>query len=87
MVRNIDNGNQDLVTIIRCICADGTALHPSVVFQGQRWCDVDCISVDCTYVCRHVRSDSSSGENQGSGVQQKIGVIDFWWVVVIPKQV
>ncbi|KAF7344314.1 DDE-domain-containing protein [Mycena sanguinolenta] len=35
-VQQIHNGNRDLVTIIECICADGTALHPSVVFEGVR---------------------------------------------------
>jgi hypothetical protein len=35
-VHNIDTGNRDLVTIIECVCADGTALHPSVIFQGLR---------------------------------------------------
>lgn len=33
-VQNIHSGNRDLVTIIECICADGTVLHPSVVFEG-----------------------------------------------------
>jgi hypothetical protein len=35
-VQKIENGNRDLVTIMECMCADGTALHPSVVFQGAR---------------------------------------------------
>jgi hypothetical protein len=35
-VQHITNGRQDLVTIIECICADGTALHPLVVFKGAR---------------------------------------------------
>jgi hypothetical protein len=35
-VQHITNGCRDLVTIIECICADGTALHPSVVFKGAR---------------------------------------------------
>ncbi|KAJ7784964.1 hypothetical protein DFH07DRAFT_726515 [Mycena maculata] len=36
VAHKIESANRDLVTIIECICADGTALHPSVVFQGQR---------------------------------------------------
>lgn len=35
-VQKIETGNRDLVTIIEGICADGTVLHPSVVFQGLR---------------------------------------------------
>jgi hypothetical protein len=36
VVRKIESGNRELVTIIEAISADGSALHPSVVFQGQR---------------------------------------------------
>jgi hypothetical protein len=36
VVQKIESGNRDLVTIIECIAADGTALHPSIVFQGLR---------------------------------------------------
>ncbi|KAF7335145.1 DDE-domain-containing protein [Mycena venus] len=36
VVQKIESGNRDLVTIIEAISGDGTALHPSVVFQGQR---------------------------------------------------
>ncbi|KAJ7595276.1 DDE superfamily endonuclease-domain-containing protein [Mycena floridula] len=35
-VQKIKQGNHDLVTIIECICADGTALRPSIVYQGTR---------------------------------------------------
>ncbi|KAF7343027.1 DDE-domain-containing protein [Mycena venus] len=35
-IQKIDSSNRDLVTIIECICSDGTALHPSVVYEGQR---------------------------------------------------
>jgi hypothetical protein len=35
-VRSIETGNRDLITIMECTCADGTILHPSIVFQGQR---------------------------------------------------
>jgi hypothetical protein len=35
-VQHITDGRRDLVMIIECICADGTALHPSVVFKGVR---------------------------------------------------
>jgi hypothetical protein len=33
---SIEDGNRELVTIIKTICADGSTLHPSVIFQGQR---------------------------------------------------
>ncbi|KZT26594.1 DDE-domain-containing protein, partial [Neolentinus lepideus HHB14362 ss-1] len=35
-VYQVENGNRELVTIIEAICADGTALHPSVIYQGKR---------------------------------------------------
>jgi hypothetical protein len=35
-VYSIEDGNRELVTVIETICADGSALHPSVIFQGQR---------------------------------------------------
>ena len=35
-VYSIEDGNRELVTIIECICADGSILHPSVIFQGLR---------------------------------------------------
>ncbi|CAK5273513.1 unnamed protein product, partial [Mycena citricolor] len=35
-VQTIANGNRELVTILECLCADGDALAPSFVFQGQR---------------------------------------------------
>lgn len=35
-VYSIEDGNRELVTVIECICADGSAIHPSVIFQGQR---------------------------------------------------
>lgn len=33
---SIEDGNRELVTVIEAICADGSVLHPSVIFQGQR---------------------------------------------------
>jgi hypothetical protein len=36
IVYSIEDGNRELVTVIECICADGTVLHPSVIFQGLR---------------------------------------------------
>jgi hypothetical protein len=30
----VEDGNCELVTVIETVCADGTALHPSVVYQG-----------------------------------------------------
>ena len=35
-VYNLKNGNRELVTIIETICADGFALQPTVIFQGQQ---------------------------------------------------
>jgi hypothetical protein len=32
----VENGNRELVTIIETLCADGSALHPCVIFQGKR---------------------------------------------------
>jgi hypothetical protein len=34
---SIEDGNRELVTVIETICADGSVLHPSVIFQGARW--------------------------------------------------
>lgn len=33
---SIEDGNRELVTVIETICADGSVLHPSVIFQGAR---------------------------------------------------
>jgi hypothetical protein len=33
---SIEDGNWELVTVIECVCADGSSLHPSVIFQGLR---------------------------------------------------
>ena len=33
-VYSVKDGNHELVTIIEAVCADGTALLPSVIFQG-----------------------------------------------------
>ena len=32
---SIEDGNRELVTVIETICADGSILHPSVIFQGM----------------------------------------------------
>lgn len=32
---HIEDGNWELVTVIETVCADGTALHPSVIFKGK----------------------------------------------------
>lgn len=36
VVQQVEDGNRELVTIIECVCADGTAIRPSVVFKGAR---------------------------------------------------
>jgi hypothetical protein len=33
-VYSIEDGNRELVTVIKTICADGSVLHPSMIFQG-----------------------------------------------------
>ncbi|THU83056.1 CENP-B protein [Dendrothele bispora CBS 962.96] len=35
-VRSVEYGKKDLVTILETVCADGTVLHPTVVFKGKR---------------------------------------------------
>jgi hypothetical protein len=35
-VYNLENGNRELVTIIEMVCADGSALQPTVIFEGKR---------------------------------------------------
>ena len=35
-VYSIEDGNRELVTVIKTICADGSVLHPSMIFQGQQ---------------------------------------------------
>jgi len=35
-VYSLEDGNRELVTVIETICADGSILHPSVIFQGLR---------------------------------------------------
>jgi hypothetical protein len=35
-VHQMEDGNQELVTVIECVCANGTAIRPSVVFKGIR---------------------------------------------------
>lgn len=36
VVQSTEHGNRDLVTIIETVCADGTSLPPSVIFEGAR---------------------------------------------------
>ena len=33
-VYSVEDGNCELVTIIETVCADGSALHPTVIYQG-----------------------------------------------------
>ena len=35
-VYSVEDGNRELVTVIEAVCANGTALIPSVIFQGVR---------------------------------------------------
>jgi hypothetical protein len=32
----VENGNRQNVTVIECVCADGTALHPCVIFKARQ---------------------------------------------------
>lgn len=34
MAYQVEDGNRELVTIIKAVCADGLAIAPSVVFKG-----------------------------------------------------
>ena len=36
LVYSIEDGNREFVTVIEAVCADGTAMCPSIIFQGQR---------------------------------------------------
>jgi len=36
LVYSIEDGNRELVTVIETVCADGSTIHPSVIFQGVR---------------------------------------------------
>jgi hypothetical protein len=33
---SIEDGNRELVTVIEAICADGSTVHPTVIFQAKR---------------------------------------------------
>jgi hypothetical protein len=35
-VYSIEQGTRDLITVIECVCADGSAIHPVVIFEGKR---------------------------------------------------
>jgi helix-turn-helix, Psq domain/Tc5 transposase DNA-binding domain len=35
-VNQVEDGNRELVTVIECVSADGSALHPSVIYKGKR---------------------------------------------------
>ena len=32
----VEDGNRELVTIIECVCADGTSLPPNIIFKGTQ---------------------------------------------------
>ena len=34
-VQQVENGNCEMVMLIESVCADGTSLPPSVIFQGK----------------------------------------------------
>lgn len=36
LVYSIEDGNRELVTVIEAVCADGSMIHPSMIFQGVR---------------------------------------------------
>jgi hypothetical protein len=35
-VYQVEDGDRELVTVLECVCADGSAIPPSVVFKGTR---------------------------------------------------
>jgi DDE superfamily endonuclease len=35
-VHQVEDGSRELVTVIECVCADGSAIPPSVVYKGAR---------------------------------------------------
>jgi len=35
-VQQVENGSQEMVTVIETVCADGSFLPPSVIFQAKR---------------------------------------------------
>lgn len=35
-VTQVEDGDRELVTMIECVCADGTAIRPGAVFKGAR---------------------------------------------------
>jgi hypothetical protein len=35
-VQQVEDGNRKLVTVIKCVSADGSVLHPSVIYKGKR---------------------------------------------------
>ena len=58
LVYSIEDGNRELVTVIEAVCADGSVLHPSVIFQGIRrnleWgrinpCNARCVLTFCNF--------------------------------------
>ncbi|KAF9441488.1 hypothetical protein P691DRAFT_799479 [Macrolepiota fuliginosa MF-IS2] len=68
-VQQVENGNQEMVTIIKAICADGGALPPSVIFQENKYIQspltthpgwtLDGHNSHCTYqFCKIVKQSS-----------------------------
>lgn len=35
-INHLENGDRELITIIECISADGTALPPSVIYKANK---------------------------------------------------
>jgi Tc5 transposase DNA-binding domain/helix-turn-helix, Psq domain len=55
--RKIAQLNRELTTIIECVCANGTAMSPMIIFKGVRmsslWCPQDDHGLNATYVWFH----------------------------------
>jgi len=34
-VQQLEDGNHELVTVIESVCADGSMLHPSIIYKGK----------------------------------------------------
>jgi hypothetical protein len=55
-IYSIEDGNRELVMVIETICADGSVLHPSVIFQGQQQIQNGAVTTPVTQVSYHFSS-------------------------------
>jgi hypothetical protein len=79
-VYSLEDGNRELITIIETVCADGTALRPTVIFQGKKgdlqWgennpCNARCVNFNQI----HPRTDPDSiGHSPKGWTDQDLGL-------------